>query len=192
MLVYSRNSLISLHNWYKTFKNLSTPLHGSVVRPVSTKVWEKLAFHNFLASTRGQQGRNHLRNWRSIATVNFIARSDGASNSSQKGSNCSNLLNIHIDTSRAMTTTTTELSAKLLISQSLDLKLKTRSHLLQVRELMREKDYDVLAVSESWLNSTVTNAKVEIDRYKLTRLDQLGKTGGKVCLYTRSSLEVNR
>ena len=57
---------------------------------------------------------------------------------------------------------------------------------------MWEKDYDVLAVSESWLNSTVTNAKVEIDRYKLTRLDQLGKTGGKVCLYTRSSLEVNR
>lgn len=108
MLVYSRNSLISLHNWYKTFKKLSTPLHGSVVRPVSTKVWEKLAFHNFLASTRGQQGRNHLRNWRSIATVNFIARSDGASNSSQKGSNCSNLLNIHIDTSRAMTTTTIE------------------------------------------------------------------------------------
>ena len=57
---------------------------------------------------------------------------------------------------------------------------------------MREKDYDVLAVSESWLNSTVTNAKVEIDGYKLTRLDQLGKTGGKVCLDTRSSLEVNR
>ena len=38
---------------------------------------------------------------------------------------------------------------------------------------MREKDYDVLAVSESWLNSTVTNAEVEIDGYKLTRLHRL-------------------
>ena len=56
---------------------------------------------------------------------------------------------------------------------------------------MREKDYDVLAVSESWLNSTVTNAKVEIEGYKLTRLDQLGKAGGKVCLYTHSLLEVS-
>ena len=69
---------------------------------------------------------------------------------------------------------------------------KTRSHLLQVRELMREKDYDVLAVSESWLNSTVTNAEVEIDGYKLTRLDRLGKSGGGVCVYTRSSLKVKR
>ena len=68
---------------------------------------------------------------------------------------------------------------------------KTRSHLLQVRELMREKDYDVLAVSESWLNSTVTN-KVEIDGYKLTRLDRPGKSGGGVCVYTRSSLKVKR
>ena len=85
MVVYSRNTLISLHNWYKTFKKLSAPLHGSVVGPVSTEVWEKLAFYNLLANTRGQRGGNHLRNRRSIATVNFTARSDGASNSSQKG-----------------------------------------------------------------------------------------------------------
>ena len=64
--------------------------------------------------------------------------------------------------------------------------------MLQVRGLMREKDYDVFAVSESWLNSTVTNADVEIDGYKLTRLDRLGKSGGGVCVYTRSSLKVKR
>ena len=34
----------------------------------------------------------------------------------------------------------------------------------QLRELMREKNYDVLAISESWLNSTTTTAEVEIDR----------------------------
>ena len=57
---------------------------------------------------------------------------------------------------------------------------------------MREKDYDVLAVSESWLNSTMTNAEVEIDGYKLTRLDRLGKNEDGVCVYTRSSLKVKR
>ena len=62
MLVYPRNTLISLRNWYKTLKKPSAPLHGSVVRPVSTEVWEKLAIHNLLASIRGQRGGNHLRN----------------------------------------------------------------------------------------------------------------------------------
>ena len=57
---------------------------------------------------------------------------------------------------------------------------------------MREKDYDVLTVSDSWLNSTVTNAEVEIDGYELTRLDRLGKSGGGVCVYARSSLKVKR
>lgn len=57
---------------------------------------------------------------------------------------------------------------------------------------MREMNYDVLAVSESWLNSSVTNAAVEIEGYKLTRLDRLRKTGGGVCLYTRSLLKVKR
>ena len=121
---------------------------------------------------------------------------------SQKGSNRSNLLNIHIATSRAMTATTitTEQQcktcnfpkSKLKIAHLNARSLKTRGHLLQVRELMREKDYDVLAVSESWLNSTVTNAEVEIDGYKLTRLDRLGKSGGGVCVYTRSSFKVKR
>ena len=55
---------------------------------------------------------------------------------------------------------------------------------------MREKKYDVLAVSESWLNSTVTNAEIEIEGYKLTRLDRLNKTGGGVCVFTKAALKV--
>ncbi len=39
---------------------------------------------------------------------------------------------------------------------------------------------DILALSETWLNSTVTNAEVEIKDYKLTRLDRIGKTEGGV------------
>ena len=68
--------------------------------------------------------------------------------------------------------------------------IKNRNHLIQVRELMKDRNYDILALSESWLNSTVTNAEVEIEGFKLTRLDRLGKTGGGVCVYSKSSIKV--
>ena len=68
--------------------------------------------------------------------------------------------------------------------------LKNRSHIVQMRELMREKDYDVLAVSESWFNSTVSNAEIEMVGYKVMRLDRLDKIGGGVCMYTRAALRV--
>ena len=43
--------------------------------------------------------------------------------------------------------------------------LKTRNHLGQLlkRSLVQGNELDVLAVSESWLNSSVKNAKVEIE-----------------------------
>ena len=67
--------------------------------------------------------------------------------------------------------------------------LKNRNHLIQIREHLRDTDYDILALSETWLNYTVTNAEVETKDYKLTRLDRIGKTGGGVCVYTRSSIK---
>ncbi|CAB3984845.1 Hypothetical predicted protein [Paramuricea clavata] len=68
--------------------------------------------------------------------------------------------------------------------------IKNRNHLIQVRELMKDRNYDILALSESWLNSTVTNAEVEIEGFKLTRLDRLGKTGRGVCVYSKLSIKV--
>lgn len=44
--------------------------------------------------------------------------------------------------------------------------MKTRNHLVQLRSLFEENELDVLAVSESWLNSSVKNAEVEIQGYK--------------------------
>ena len=66
--------------------------------------------------------------------------------------------------------------------------LKNKKHLIQLRNFAQEENYGILAVSESWLNSTVTNAEVEIVGYKLSRLDRLNKTGG-VCVYTQNSLK---
>ena len=66
MLVYSRNILISLRNWHKILK-LSTQPHGSVERPISEEVWQRLAFYKLLAPTRGQRGGgSHLKDHRPI------------------------------------------------------------------------------------------------------------------------------
>lgn len=67
--------------------------------------------------------------------------------------------------------------------------LKNRDHLVQLQMLTSEKGFDVLAISESWLNSTVSNAGVEISGYKLFRQDRLRKKGGCVYVNIRTSLE---
>ncbi|XP_068680135.1 uncharacterized protein [Montipora foliosa] len=67
--------------------------------------------------------------------------------------------------------------------------LKNRDHLVQLQTLVSEKGFDVLAISESWLNSTVSNVEVEIGGYKLFRQDRLRKRGGGVCVYIRTSLK---
>ena len=56
---------------------------------------------------------------------------------------------------------------------------------------MRDNVYDIFVVSEScFLNSTISNAEVEIPGYTLSRLDRKKKPGGGVCVYTRTSLKV--
>ena len=67
--------------------------------------------------------------------------------------------------------------------------IKDRNRLLQVRNLMAEKEYGILAVSESWLNSSFANAEVEIEGYKLIRLDRPKHRAGGVCVYVRRSLK---
>ena len=51
------------------------------------------------------------------------------------------------------------------------------------------RSLDVLAVSESWLYSSVKNAEVEIQGYKISRLDRQKKIGGGVCICTRPSFK---
>ena len=58
---------------------------------------------------------------------------------------------------------------------------------------MDEKKYAILAISESWLNSSVKNAEVEIDGYSLLRLDRprniKNEFGGGVCAYMCKTLK---
>lgn len=66
--------------------------------------------------------------------------------------------------------------------------LRNRDHLVQLRSLVQENELDIVAVTESWLNSSVKNAEVEIQGYKIFRLDREKKVGGGVCIYTPVSL----
>ena len=69
--------------------------------------------------------------------------------------------------------------------------LRNSAHLIQLRELAVQQKLDVITVSETWLNSTVTNAKVSIDGYKLYRQDRLHKRGGGVCAFIREDIRVH-
>ena len=68
--------------------------------------------------------------------------------------------------------------------------LKCRQQFFQTRELALENDFDILSISDTWFNSSVTNASVEISGYRIVRLDRIGKTGAGVCAYAKSVLKV--
>ncbi|RMX50698.1 hypothetical protein pdam_00013218, partial [Pocillopora damicornis] len=48
---------------------------------------------------------------------------------------------------------------------------------------------DIITIFETWLNTTVTTLELQIDGYKLYRLDRLHKRGGRVCTYIRKELK---
>ena len=67
--------------------------------------------------------------------------------------------------------------------------LKKRGHFIQIRNLARDKNYEVISLSETWLNSSVKNAEINIEGYKLFRQDRLGMRGGGVGVYIRVPLK---
>ena len=140
MLTYSRNALFSLRNWYKPLK-VSTQSHGSLVRPLSNAVWQRLTSYNLLAPTRGQRGGNHLKAHRPIKTVQSHDRRRNFP--IQKGPNHSNLLSIQIKTGGITCVTTktndrrkSNSGSKLSVAHLNLRSLKNRNHLVQIRELM--------------------------------------------------------
>ena len=126
--------------------------------------------------------------------INAIIRGERQQNFQEKrrGANQSNLLNIPVDIFAAKTTSHGALhstihgnNSQVTVAHLNVRSLKTREHLTQVRNLMDEKKYAILAISEYWLNSSVKNAEVEIDGYSLSRLDRprniKNEFGGGVC-----------
>ena len=58
--------------------------------------------------------------------------------------------------------------------------LRNNVHLIQLRELVHSAKFDIITISETRLNTSVTSAEVNMDGYKLIRLDRLHKLGGGV------------
>lgn len=67
--------------------------------------------------------------------------------------------------------------------------LRNRTNYLEVEHFIQQNDIDIFTISETWLNSSVTNAEINISGYKLYRLDRRHKKGGGVCAYIRRNLK---
>ena len=69
--------------------------------------------------------------------------------------------------------------------------LRNIAHLTEVKELANLHKIDIFTISETWLNSTVTNSEIAIEDYKIYRLDRLHKRGGGVCAYIKKNLKAS-
>ena len=61
--------------------------------------------------------------------------------------------------------------------------LKCREHFVLVKYAVLENKFDIFTVSETWLNSSVTDLEIEIPGYAIYRIDRQAKVGGGVCAY---------
>ena len=68
--------------------------------------------------------------------------------------------------------------------------IKNREHHIQIKDLVLKTKYDIFTVSETWLDSTVSDTEVEIPGYNIYRLDHLNKIRGGVCAFVRDHYKV--
>ena len=98
--------------------------------------------------------------------------------------------NINSNSRPSFTRSQTNVPHKLKIADLNIRSLRNTSHLIETKELVKSHKIDVLTMSETWLNSTVTNSEIAIDDYKIFRLDRVHKKGGGVCAFVKKVLKV--
>ena len=62
----------------------------------------------------------------------------------------------------------------------------------QFKEFLSKTKTEALTLSETWLNTTITNAEIYIEGYTLYIQDRLNKRGGGVCAYIRNDIKVSK
>ena len=67
-----------------------------------------------------------------------------------------------------------------------------REHYHFLTDLIVIKDFDIFTISEYWLDSSASDAEIQISGYNIYRLDRVNKPGGGVCVYTKQHLKVER
>ena len=70
--------------------------------------------------------------------------------------------------------------------------LKNREHYILAKEAVRANKLDIFTVSETWLDSTVSDIEVEFPGFHFHRLDRNIQTGGGVCIFTKQGFKVER
>lgn len=101
--------------------------------------------------------------------------------------NISNCITIQTHTLPAMTTSSLK---RIKLAHFNARSLKNRTNFIQVENFVLQNDIEIFTISETWLNSTVTNKEINIPGYKVYRLDRRHKKGGGVCAYLRTNLKV--
>ena len=163
---------------------MNAPTHSTLNGQTTVKPWVSVDFMSMNSRYRKSIVSPLGDQMVTDKPINVIIRVQCQQNFQEKrrGANQSNLLNIPVDIFVAKTTSHGTLNStihgnnsqksKVIVAHLSVRSLKTREHLIQVRNLMDEKKYAILAISESWLNSSVKNAEVEIDGYSFSRLDR--------------------
>ena len=69
--------------------------------------------------------------------------------------------------------------------------IKNRSSFLLLKEALLKYKFDILTISETWLDYSITDAEIWIPGYNIYRLDHVSKVGGGVCVYTKDNLKIS-
>ena len=69
--------------------------------------------------------------------------------------------------------------------------LKNKTQFIEITNFIKLNNVDVLTLSETWLNTTTKNYEIEIEGYKLFRLDRPRKKGGGGCAYIRHNIKAS-
>jgi hypothetical protein len=67
-----------------------------------------------------------------------------------------------------------------------------RSKLEELRHMHSHCNYDLIALTETWLSSDVTDAEIKLPGMEVIRNDRANRTGGGVAIYHRSDLQFER
>ena len=70
--------------------------------------------------------------------------------------------------------------------------LKNREHLILAKETAISNKIDIFTISESWLDSSVSDAEIEFPGYNLYQLDRVNKHGRGVCAFVRQEYKAER
>ena len=61
----------------------------------------------------------------------------------------------------------------------------------ELAQVMKDNYFDIVFVTESWLNSNIPDDVIQIEDYRVFRRDREGKGHGGVCIYVRNNHKVN-